>query len=292
MPKYRVVHNNHYSFQTAVNSGSFEARLRPIDSQFQQVDFSQFVLRPLAYQQTVRHDEFGNHVNHFEVSQNLRSFKLSAIHTVTTLPRPKINLNQSQPWEQIACGIEDSDEIIKYQPKTTGFNVYTRNNQALLDYTVASFVPDRPILDATHHLMQRIYEDFKYDSAATDVTTTAIDAFQLKRGVCQDFSHIAIACLQSLGLPVRYVSGYLDTHSASPGGSRVAPANTSHAWFSVFDVQFGWVDFDPTNDCMPGEKYITLAYGRDYDDIAPLSGQVDSAGRNQLEVRVELTIIT
>jgi transglutaminase-like putative cysteine protease len=291
MPKYRVVHNNHYSFQTAVNSGSFEARLRPIDSQFQQVDFSQFVLRPLACQQIVRHDEFGNHVNHFEVSQSLQSFKLSAIHTVTTFSRAKINLNQSQPGEQVARGKVDSDELRKYQAKAIDGNSYTSTDQTLLDYTLASFVTDRPILDAAHHLMRRIYEDFEYDPGATDVTTTAIQAFKLRRGVCQDFSHIAIACLHSLGLPVRYVSGYLDTQSVSPRGSQITPSNTSHAWFSVYDPQLGWVDFDPTNDCMPDKKYITLAYGRDYDDIAPLSGQVDSAGRNQLDVRVELTII-
>ena len=292
MPKYRVIHNNHYSFQTAVNSGSFEARLKPIDSQFQQVSFSQFVLRPLASQQTIRQDEFGNQVNHFEVCQSLQSFKLSAIHTVSTVSRPIINLNQSQPWEQVACRSVDIAEVRKYQAKTTDRNSYTSPNKTLLDYILRSFVPGRPILDATHHLMQRIYHDFRYDPSATNVTTKAIDAFQLKRGVCQDFSHIAIACLHSLGLPVRYVSGYLDTQSALPSSFQIAPANTSHAWFSVYDPQLGWVDFDPTNDCMPGEKYITLAYGRDYDDIAPLSGKVDSGGGNQLDVRVELTTMS
>lgn len=291
MTKYRVVHNNYYTFKSVVKNGSFKARLKPMNSLFQQVHFSQFVLRPLARKQTTEQDEFDNHVNYFEVAQGLQSFKLSAIHTVTTLTRPEINLSQSQPWEQVICQTLTNDELIKYQPEENNIESYTSYDQALLDYAKSSFEPGRPILDATHHLMQRIYRDFEYDSSATGVNTNAIDAFRLGRGVCQDFSHIAIACLQSLRLPVRYVSGYLDTQLISLNRFKIVPVSTSHAWFSVYDTELGWIDFDSTNNCMPDEKYITLAYGRDYNDIAPLSGQVDSIGQSQLDVRVELTKI-
>ena len=288
MATYRVVHNNHYSFRQAVNHCELEARLRPLDTKKQTVDFSQFVLRPLARSQSNSEDEFGNHVHYFELSGRLQSFLLSAIHTVSTRPFVAIEPATSSPWEQMA-GITSKDALFKtfYAHKKS----LTEYNQDILGYACLSFQPHRPILDAANDLMQRIHSDFQYDPVATTVDTSAIDAFRLKRGVCQDFTHIAIACLRSLDLPVRYVSGYVDTKIASERLRRVA-ADVSHAWFSVYDVKHGWVDFDATNNSMPGETYITLAYGRDYRDITPLKGQTDSQGQNRLKVDVDLTALS
>jgi len=278
MTKYRVVHNNHYSFAQAVSHCTLEARLKPLDNKKQTVEFSQFVVRPLASSQHSELDEFGNHVNFFEIARGLRSFLLSAIHTVITEPSVSIDLTESSPWEKVVTATDSNI------PKYVNFN------QELTDYAHVSFTPDRPILEAVFDLMQRINADFQYHPGATRVDTTATEAFDLKQGVCQDFAHVGIACLRSLALPVRYVSGYVFTKGNSKLPHRVA-ADASHAWFSVYDPEFDWVDFDPTNNQMPGESYITLAYGRDYDDVAPLKGEVDTQGQNQLKVDVDVTAL-
>lgn len=280
MTKYRVVHNNHYSFTEAVSHCTIEARLKPLDNKKQTVEFSQFVVRPLASNQRCELDEFGNHVNYFEIVRGLRSFLLSAIHTVNTVPLVSIDLAASSPWENLVA-VTDTD---------TFASAYVGFNRELTAYAHVSFIPGRPILEAVFDLMQRINQDFQYHPGATRVDTTAIEAFQLKQGVCQDFTHVAIACLRSLGLPVRYVSGYVDTKAKSKPPHRVA-ADASHAWFSVYDPEFDWVDFDPTNNQMPGETYITLAYGHDYDDVAPLKGKVDTQGGNRLKVDVDVTAL-
>jgi transglutaminase-like putative cysteine protease len=281
MAKYRVVHNNHYSFAEAVNHCTLEARLKPLDNKKQTVEFSQFVVRPLASSQHSEPDQFGNHVNYFEIARGLRSFSLSAIHTVKTVPLVSIDLAGSSPWESLVVAT-DAD---------TDTSAYVGFNPELTDYARVSFRPDRPMLEAAFDLMQRINADFQYHPGTTRVDTTAIEAFQFKRGVCQDFSHVGIACLRSLALPVRYVSGYVDTKVNSKPPHRVA-ADASHAWFSVYDPEFDWVDFDPTNNKMPGETYITLAYGHDYDDVAPLKGQVDTQGGNKLKVDVDMTALS
>jgi transglutaminase-like putative cysteine protease len=288
MTQYRVVHNNHYVFHGTVKQCSLEARLQPLNHKSQSVEFSQFVLRPLASAQRHALDAFGNHVNYFEISRHLQSFTLSAIHTVTTLPTAVIELETSSPWEQVAANEAALNSPYLTPPEP---EAYTGFNPELSEYARASFLPDRPVLQAAYDLMQRIYHDFTYDPHATAVDTRASEAFRLQRGVCQDFSHIALACCRSLRLPARYVSGYVDTKAAA---RRPVPIvqDVSHAWFSVYDPVYGWVDFDPTNSQMPGESYITLAFGRDYQDVAPLQGQVDVQGDNRLKVDVDMRVVS
>jgi transglutaminase-like putative cysteine protease len=286
--KYRVVHNNLYTFQQPVSRCSLEARLKPLDNNNQQVEFSQFVLRPLASTQHSSLDEFGNQVNYFEINRQLRSFELSAIHTVVTQSLAAIDLEASSPWEHVVDQVAFDEELQSLYMNDSA--TYTQFDQGLNAYARVSFVPGRPLLAAAFDLMQRIHDDFHYDSQATTVDTTAAEAFRLKRGVCQDFSHIGIACLRSLDLLVRYVSGYVDTKLSATQPRRLI-ADVSHAWFSVYDPNNDWVDFDPTNNRMPGETYIRLAYGRDYTDVAPLKGQVDCQGQNQIKVSVDLTAL-
>lgn len=259
-----------------------------MDATNQRVEFSQFVVRPLAKKQRSERDKFGNHVNYFEIVRGLKSFSLSAIHTVTTLPKAAIDLEASSPWERVAGIAAEEIQLARQYLNDSNSSSYVEFNQALTVYANRSFVPGRPILDAAFHLMRRIYDDFRYDTTATKVDTTAIDAFELKRGVCQDFTHIAIACLNSLGLPARYVSGYVDTQTASLKPVRKTTADVSHAWFSVYDPRYAWVDFDAANNKMPDESYITVAYGHDYNDIAPLKGQVDVYGQSKLKVNVDM----
>ena len=143
--------------------------------------------------------------------------------------------------------------------------------------------------EAALDLTQRIYHDFTFDSTATDISTPVSHVLQERRGVCQDFAHLAITCLRGLGLPARYVSGYLLTYPP-PGMEKLKGADASHAWISVWAPEAGWVDFDPTNGIMPAEEHITVAHGRDYDDVSPISGVLLGGSGQEIDVAVDVTV--
>src|SRR5205807_6021440 len=155
------------------------------------------------------------------------------------------------------------------------------------DYAKSSFAPARPVLDAVVDLTRRIHEDFTFDAAATTVTTPVAEVFKQRRGVCQDFVHFQIACLRSHGLPARYVSGYLET-DPPPGQPKLRGVDASHAWASFLCPGFGWIDIDPTNNCLPSLRHIAIAWGRDYGDVAPIRGVLVGAQNQQLSVAVDV----
>jgi transglutaminase-like putative cysteine protease len=157
----------------------------------------------------------------------------------------------------------------------------------LLDYAVPIFTRKRPIVEAVLELNHRIHTEFKYDPSATDISTPLGQVMREKRGVCQDFAHVAIGVLRSVGLPARYVSGYLET-TPPAGRERLIGADASHAWASTFVPGFGWLDFDPTNDVVTSERHITVAWGRDFSDVSPLKGVVLGGGRHTLSVGVDV----
>ncbi|MEJ1968543.1 MAG: transglutaminase family protein [Rhizomicrobium sp.] len=154
-------------------------------------------------------------------------------------------------------------------------------------YARASFPHARPILAGALDLMHRIHKDFQYDTTVTDASTPVDRVFEIRSGVCQDLAHVGIACLRSLGLAGRYVSGYLLT-KPPPGQKRLLGADASHAWFAVWAPPFGWIDLDPTNDMRCGDGHVTVAWGRDYSDIAPLNGIVTGGGDHMIEVGVDV----
>jgi transglutaminase-like putative cysteine protease len=154
-------------------------------------------------------------------------------------------------------------------------------------YAERSFLDERLILDAVQDLMERIHRDFTYDPHSTTIATPLLDVLKHRRGVCQDFAHLAIGCLRSMGLAARYVSGYIET-TPPKGQERLVGADASHAWFSVYVPNMGWVDFDPTNNQMPMDKHITVATGRDYHDVTPLKGVIFGGGKHKLDVSVDV----
>jgi transglutaminase-like putative cysteine protease len=159
--------------------------------------------------------------------------------------------------------------------------------KALADYAAPSFSPGRPWLAAVLDLTARVFSQFQYDPTATTVNTPVAQVLQNRRGVCQDFAHLQIGCLRSLGLPARYVSGYLLT--APPAGQqRLVGADASHAWLSAFCPELGWIDFDPTNNQIPTTKHITLAWGRDYSDVCPIKGVLVGGGQHRMRVAVDV----
>ncbi|HSH96123.1 MAG TPA: transglutaminase family protein, partial [Roseimicrobium sp.] len=147
--------------------------------------------------------------------------------------------------------------------------------------------PGTPLLEGVLDLNSRINKDFVFDPKSTLVSTPLEQVFEQRRGVCQDFAHFAIGCLRSMGIPARYVSGYIRTR-VPEGKQRLVGADASHAWFSVFCPDLGWVEYDPTNNLMPCEEHITVAVGRDYADVSPVAGIVTGGGQHKVMVSVDV----
>jgi transglutaminase-like putative cysteine protease len=204
-------------------------------------------------------------------------------------PRPPLLFPAS--WESVRDGIvrarrADGVEAYSY----TFDSPHARPSRALGSYAEPSFPAGRPFLDAVMDLTRRIHTDFVYDPRATTIATPLAQVLEARRGVCQDFAHLEIACLRALGLPARYVSGYLLTRPP-PGRPRLIGADASHAWISVHLPDFGWVDFDPTNGLMPGEHHVTVASGRDFADVTPVRGVILGGGHHDLKVEVDVTAV-
>jgi transglutaminase-like putative cysteine protease len=165
---------------------------------------------------------------------------------------------------------------------------YIQFLDAARDYALQSFTPNRPLLDAALELTSRIYREFQYSPAATSISTPTWEVLKQRRGVCQDFAHLQITALRSLGLAARYVSGYLVT-VPPPGKARLIGADASHAWLAVFCPGYGWIDLDPTNNVIPQERHVTLGWGRDYHDVCPIQGVLTGGGAHVLTVSVDVS---
>ncbi|MGB6150848.1 MAG: transglutaminase family protein, partial [Pricia sp.] len=171
-------------------------------------------------------------------------------------------------------------------------SIFIRKTEAdIREYATVSFQPQRSVFDAAYELMQRIYTDFDFVSGFTSISTPIAEVMKEKKGVCQDFAQIAIACIRSIGLPARYISGYIETVPPE-GKEKLVGADASHAWFSICIPGFGWVDFDPTNNLIPMDQHIVVGWGRDYYDVPPLKGVVYGSGKSALKVSVDITRAT
>ncbi|MGB3224009.1 MAG: transglutaminase family protein [Desulforhopalus sp.] len=192
------------------------------------------------------------------------------------------------PWESAARRLAAHKQPIELEASQFVFaSPLVTVSSGVINYARLSFAPGTPVLTGAIDLMRRIFTEFAYDKAASTVDTTVEQVLVNKKGVCQDFAHLAISCLRGLGLAARYVSGYLET-IPPPGKPKLVGADASHAWISVFVPDFGWVDLDPTNNLINNETYITVAWGRDYGDVAPVKGVVMGGGVHRLSVMVDV----
>jgi transglutaminase-like putative cysteine protease len=284
---YRIAHKTTYLYDQPVRVSHNAVMLTPR---------SDGVAVPVSYRIAVaphpelirrREDYFGNHVQTFSLEQNHRELTVSASGRVRIRVQPVTEVGA--PWEEVHDAIS-----LQSDPKWFGVCQYSyaspriRIGHAFRDYALVSFRPNRPICEAALELTHRIYEDFEYDSDATEVHTPTQDAFEMRRGVCQDFAHIQLACLRAIGLCARYVSGYLRT-SALPGQEKLVGADQSHAWVSLYcGSEIGWFDLDPTNDCAVGVDHIPVAWGRDYNDVIPVRGVFLGGGKHTIRVSVHV----
>ncbi len=288
---YNLTHRTVYEYSEPVTVSHHAARMKPRPLPTQQRDEFQLHISPEPTLRKLRTDYFGNRVSFFSIQVIHSRLEITARSRVsvsaTKPPVPAL----APPWEDVVAMFSDPVSPHVVEPYQFAFDSpLLQASPALADYARESFKPGTPLLVGALDLNRRIFSDFKYDPVATTVATPLEEVIENRRGVCQDFSHLAIASLRSLGLPARYVSGYLRTHAA-PGGGKLVGADASHAWFSLFCPSVGWVDFDPTNNLMPAEEHITVAYGRDFGDVSPLSGILTGGGSHEVKVAVDVSVV-
>jgi transglutaminase-like putative cysteine protease len=234
-------------------------------------------------------DYFGNPVHYLTVQEPHDQLVVEARSRIDVQPLPaSIDLGASERWvetrEQLAAA---ADDTMLQAFQFVFDSPYSVADEDVRDYALQSFVGDRPVLEAAMDLTSRIYSEFEYRGGVSDVSTPVRDVFGMRKGVCQDFAHLEIACLRSLGLAARYVSGYLRTRPPE-GKEKLVGADASHAWLSVWCGSNGWVDFDPTNNVIPNVEHITIGWGRDYGDVSPINGFIVGGGAHQVAVAVDV----
>lgn len=291
--KYQLTHRTKYNYEGSVTVSHHLARLVPRTLPGQLCPWHELEIHPVPVGSGVHIDSFGNTTAYFEIEGQHDELEVIARSLVEVFAAPSQNPGKTPSWESVrdACHGEKltpgSDAgIFRFAspmvPVGPDFAAYARPD----------FPSGRPVMEAVLALMGRIFKEFRFDPRATDVMTPVAEVLKKRAGVCQDFAHLMLACLRSLGLPARYVSGYLET--APPlGKPRLVGADASHAWLSVFCGEAaGWVDVDPTNNMLPGERHITVAWGRDFSDVSPLRGVTIGAGGQRLQVAVDVIPVT
>jgi transglutaminase-like putative cysteine protease len=285
---YRITHRTLYEYAAPVSVSQHVARLTPRRTAIQSCGGFELAIEPMPALRKTRMDYFGNELCFFSIQEVHRQLDIITRSLVTVNAAAPVAAEKSLVWEEVAELFRDpvSPEVV--EPYEYVFDSpQVRAARELADYARESFAAGTPVLVGARELTRRIFKDFKYDPKATTVATPLEEVWQKRRGVCQDFAHLGIACLRSLGLPARYVSGYLRTRSPE-GKLRLVGADASHAWFSVFCPQGGWVDFDPTNDCLPTEEHIVVAVGRDFSDVSPVAGIITGGGQHEVKVSVDV----
>jgi transglutaminase-like putative cysteine protease len=289
--RYRVTHQTRYAYSQPVVLCHNEARLQPRQTPQQTCLTSDVAIAPQPGARAERADFFGNRVLYFAVQEAHERLAVIATSEVDVIPPPALDAEASPAWEQVRDGLAaTADAESRMARQFVLDSTCAAALPAAAAYAAPSFPPGRPLLAAVHDLNRRIHHEFRFDPDSTTIATPVAEVLTQRHGVCQDFAHLAIACLRSLGLPARYVSGYLETEAPS-GQARLQGADVSHAWFAVYAPGPGWVDFDPTNDCPCAERHLTTAWGRDYADVTPLKGVIFGGGAHTLEVSVDMVRI-
>jgi len=295
--RYHVIHETRYDYESPVSLSRQLLHLTPRDCPWQRCTAHEIVIAPTPGVDRVRVDSFGNPVRQFAIETPHGSLLVRAESRVEVQSRRLDAAAFAAPawalaWESVRDRLAYGMLPVELEASVYLFeSPYTRVKREFAAYAAPSFTPGRPLLDAVRDLMQRVFSEFSYDAEATTVATPVLTVLEQRRGVCQDFAHLMISCLRSLGLSARYASGYLLTRPP-PGKPRLIGADASHAWLSVFcpDASGGiWVDFDPTNNVLPDREHITVAWGRDFGDVSPLRGVILGGDAHQPEVAVTVT---
>jgi transglutaminase-like putative cysteine protease len=265
--------------------------LKPRTLPSQQVAQCELHIDPVPASLIERADYFGNVHSFFTIQEPHKELVVESRSEVQVEADTKPSPQDSVPWEEAVRWLArepGAQGLEAYQFRFDSPRIRTRPEFAA--YALPSFTAGRPMREALLDLTARIHKDFRFDSKVTTVRTTPEEVFRKRRGVCQDFAQFQIACLRSLNLSARYVSGYLRTYPP-PGQPKLVGADASHAWLSAYCPGIGWIDLDPTNNLVPSDSHVTLAWGRDYGDVSPLYGVIQGGGAHVLHVGVDMDVI-
>jgi transglutaminase-like putative cysteine protease len=285
---YQIIHKTTYTYKQPVSFGTHVAYLIPRSQPHHTCMSHELVITPNPASLHERLDYFGNSFAFFTIREPHEELTIEARSRVA-VDGPPVTWPESAPaWDEVAGSLPsdlgeaglDAYQFVFESPRVP-------RGGAFAAYASPSFPTGRPLTEALLNLTARIYKDFRFDSKATTVRTSPEEVLRSKRGVCQDFAHLQVACLRSLGLAARYVSGYIRTYPP-PGRPRLIGADASHAWVSVYCPGAGWLDLDPTNNLIPSESHVKLAWGRDYGDVSPVRGVILGGRDHKLEVGVDM----
>ena len=289
-----IVHETHYRYSSPVVLSQQLLHLTPRALPWQTCDAHRISVEPTAGEIAEREDYYGNRTQHLLLAVPHEALVVRAESDVNVRPRAQIALGAPKlPWEAVRGRLRALDAPPPVEPAEFLYDSpHVERSRELADYAVKSFTARRGILESALDLARRIHRDFKFDRTATSISTPLRQVLKDKRGVCQDFAHLMIGCLRSIGLAARYVSGYILT-APPPGRTRLIGADASHAWASLYcggGEGGGWVDIDPTNNCIVDDAHVTLAWGRDFADVTPMRGVIlGGGGAQELAVRVTVT---
>ena len=292
--RYRIVHETEYRYSSGVSVSRQAMHLAPRVCARQRTLDHRLTIDPAPTYRQECVDCFGNPLTRIEIDHPHRALLVVAESEVSISARGERRDPADSPaWESVAehhayRGGGAPDAAVLEACRFRADSPFVRAGAELIDFAHPYFAPGTPLLVAVHRLMHAIHRQFRFDTEATQVATPLLEVLARRRGVCQDFAHLMIGCLRALGLPARYVSGYLLT-APPPGQPRLIGADASHAWVSVHCPRNGWVDFDPTNDVLPDLGHVTIAWGRDFGDVSPLRGVILGGGAHELDVRVTMT---
>ena len=286
---YQIFHDTCYHYDSPVSLAQQLAHLWPRECSWQRCTQRQLLISPQPSARRDELDAFGNPLTRLAFERPHDELQVNARLTVEVLARPLLDFNQSPAWELTRNALTYSSRPLPCDlleaSRYRFLSPYVHLKRSFVEFSQSCFPPGQPLLLGVQALMQKIFSEFTFDAEATQVATPLVEVLERRRGVCQDFAHLMLACLRSRGLAARYISGYLLTRPP-PGQPRLIGADASHAWVSVFCPVLGWVDFDPTNNVQPALEHITLAWGRDFSDVSPLRGVILGGGSHVPEVRV------
>lgn len=287
--KFTIRHSTRYRYSSNVSRCINLAYMAPRNTHRQKCLSTQINTNPAPSTSMSRNDYFGNHAYHFTVEnphQTLEVIALSEVEVQPSTDWPSLNIGQTcaQVRERLNNPKSVDDVLCK---EYTLASPLIDPGPAFSDFAANIFQTDRPFLSAVREFNAYIFNEFTFDPGFSTTTTPISDVLLHRKGVCQDFAHLAIGCLRSLGFAARYVSGYLET-LPPPGTQKLVGSDATHAWFEVYSPDEGWFEFDPTNNSIPAEQHIVTAWGRDYSDVAPLKGVVFGGGKHSLQVSVDV----
>jgi len=291
--KYRIRHETRYRYSADVVHSHHLLHLVPRPASHQQCLEHAIDIEPASHRRASECDAFGNPVLRIELAQPHRELAVISQMQVEVYSRPAVDVATTMPWEKVrdafayrgAWPSHEQLDAARFRHESP----HVRIKQAFMDYSAECFGPGRPILACAQALTHKLHAEIAYAPGETGIGTSSTEVLETRRGVCQDFAHLMIACLRSRGLPARYVSGYLRTNTPSgkdEAEQRLVGDGASHAWVSVWSPPYGWIEFDPTNGCFAGTDHVAVAWGRDFGDVSPLRGVILGGGQHQLSVTV------